>query len=260
MDVTLQKNELLEDIITIAQTAGDAILKFYRQEVLISTDKTDGTPLTEADLASHSIIVTKLQALTPETPIISEENKANISLDGVDLFWLVDPLDGTKEFINKNGDFTVNIALIENGCPILGVVYAPALNALYVGDVKAKNAFLITINDGTNTTMPLKTTLADEKGMIVVGSRSHNDPALMDEFLKEQSIQAFVSRGSSLKFCLIAEGKAHLYPRLGRTMEWDTAAGQAVLEAAGGKVTTLEGLPLLYGKVGLDNPHFVAMN
>lgn len=244
---------LLEDCIKTAWLAGDVIMGFYKGEIS-SEHKGDGSPITKADLAAHHIIVNALSKLTPEILIISEESETKASPTG-EFFWLVDPLDGTKEFINKNGEFTVNIALIQNGTPILGVVYAPALEQMYVGNVYSSKAYKY-FRDSRNQN--IKISNGSVAGNIVVGSRSHNDEEKMSAFLKDEKIKSFVGCGSSLKFCLIAEGKAQLYPRLGRTMEWDTAAGHAVLLAAGGSVKTLEGVPLVYGKDGLDNPHFVA--
>lgn len=246
-------DDLLKECIKTARLAGDTIMGFYDGEIA-SEHKGDGSPITQADLAAHNIIVNTLSKLTPEISIISEESEDKKLPDG-EFFWLVDPLDGTKEFINKNGEFTVNIALIQNGMPILGVVYAPALDQMYIGNVPSNEAYKDHGDSGKNN---IKVSYGSIEGSIVVGSRSHNDEEKMSAFLKGEKIKSFVGCGSSLKFCLIAEGKAQLYPRLGRTMEWDTAAGHAVLLAAGGSVKTLEGAPLVYGKNGLDNPHFIA--
>jgi 3'(2'), 5'-bisphosphate nucleotidase len=192
--------------------------------------------------------------LTPDIPVISEEQAAaGLAPPAGERFWLVDPLDGTREFIQRNGEFTINIALIEAGAPTLGVVLAPALGRLFAGAVghgarthDASGERSITCRN------------APAEGVTVVASRSHGDADALEIFLAEHKVAAQTSAGSSLKFCLVAAGEADLYPRLGRTMEWDTAAGHAVLAAAGGRVMTLDGMDLRYGKPGLDNPHFVA--
>ena len=246
---------LLENLISIGWQAANRVFELYQESITFSS-KADGSPLTQADLASHQIITEKLHLLLPDAVIISEENT---NLDSVPLknshqFWLVDPLDGTKEFINRNGEFTINIALIEAGQPILGIVCAPALNILYAG-LKDHGAFKM---DKSGMKVPITVMNSAPEGLYVVGSRSHGDKAAMDVYLAQQKVASFVATGSSLKFCRIAEGRAHLYPRLGRTMEWDTAAGHAVLAAAGGEVTTLDGKGLHYGKEGFENPHFVA--
>ncbi|WP_133128110.1 3'(2'),5'-bisphosphate nucleotidase CysQ [Legionella nagasakiensis] len=254
--MTIQTTEaLLNKLIDIAWEASDAVLDIYQNNIDYSI-KSDGSPLTQADLASHEIIVTKLHALTPEMPIISEESANLESIEGQNphQFWLVDPLDGTKEFINRNGEFTINIALIEATQPVMGVVCAPALHTLYAG-LKGKGAFKM---DSAGHKKPITVLKTTKEGLYVVGSRSHGAPAAMDAYLANKKIARFIATGSSLKFCKIAEGTAHLYPRLGRTMEWDTAAGHAVLAAAGGSVEQLDGTPLYYGKKGFENPHFVA--
>ena len=246
---------LLEDIISIGWQAANKILALYQESITFSNNA-DGSPLTQADLASHQLITKKLQLLVPDAVIISEENTGleNIPWKNHHQFWLVDPLDGTKEFINHNGEFTINIALIEAGQPILGIVCAPALNILYAG-LKDHGAFKM---DRLGVKIPITVMNTALEGLHVVGSRSHGDKAAMDTYLAKQTIASFTSIGSSLKFCLIAEGRAHLYPRLGRTMEWDTAAGHAVLAAAGGEVIRLDGELLYYGKKGFENPHFIA--
>ena len=223
---------LVKPIIELSVRAGESILKIYDTEFEID-EKKDSTPLTEADLQSHNIIVSGLKFITPDIPIISEEEKLESfsSRKSRRRYWLIDPLDGTREFINKNGEFTVNIALIENNIPILGVVHAPVKSETYIGcknyGAKKINAMKemknISINKKLNT--PLK----------VIGSRSHRGDSLA-KFLNFVGEHEFLSVGSSLKFCMIAEGKADLYPRFGPTSEWDTAAAQAVVEQAGGKV------------------------
>ena len=168
-------------------------------------------------------------------------------------FWLVDPLDGTKEFINRNGEFTVNIALIENGTPVLGVVFAPALDRMYAGAMG-----LGALLEVQGKRQAIECRSIPEDGLDVVASRSHGDADALDQFLNGRLVRSLKSAGSSLKICLIAEGEADLYPRLGRTMEWDIAAGHAVLAAAGGQIHALNGDVLSYGKRDLSNPHFYA--
>jgi 3'(2'), 5'-bisphosphate nucleotidase len=185
--------------------------------------------------------------------IVSEECLGSpADFQGSTYFWLVDPLDGTKEFINKNGQFTVNIALIEHGLPTVGVVYAPALDCLYAG----YGALAFTEKSGIRT--PISCRVIPEVGLTVVGSRSHGNDHALHAFLDGKVVHEIIPVGSSLKLCLVATGQADLYPRLGRTMEWDIAAGHAVLLGAGGMVYDLVGNPLKYGKPGLENPHFVA--
>jgi 3'(2'), 5'-bisphosphate nucleotidase len=245
--------DLLPEVIRIARVAGSAIMALYEGEMAVRR-KDDDSPVTAADEAAEAIILPALQALTPEIPIVSEEaaSAGHVPAFGR-RFWLVDPLDGTKEFIQQNGEFTVNIALIEAGKPVLGVVFAPALDRLYAGCVGA-GAHL----EDSAGSIAIACRAAPPEGLTVISSRSHADPAALDAFLAGRKIAAQANAGSSLKFCLVATGEADLYPRFGRTMEWDTAAGHAVLAAAGGRVQTFDGAELAYGKPGLDNPHFVA--
>ncbi len=187
-------------------------------------------------------------------PVAAEEAVAAGRLPALGRrFWLVDPLDGTKEFIGRNGEFTVNIALVEDGEPVLGTVFAPAIERLFLG---ASGVGAFVEEDGHRR--PIRCRAVAPAGLTVVASRSHGDAAALDAFLGGRRVAALTNAGSSLKLCLVAAGEADLYPRLGRTMEWDIAAGHAVLAAAGGRVLTLAGEPLRYGKPGLDNPHFVA--
>lgn len=246
-------DRLIPELTALCWQASDAIMSFYDEDYDYD-QKSDGSPLTRADIAAHNIIIDKLKELTPEIPIISEESEHKIDATSLEAFWLVDPLDGTKEFINKNGEFTVNIALIKNKQPILGFVCCPALNTLYVGKVHSGAYKQQRGKEQEN----IRVSNPGHDGLVVVGSRSHNDPKAMAQFLKGERIKSFIATGSSLKFCRVAEGGAHLYPRLGRTMEWDTAAGHAVLLAAGGIVNRVDGDALTYGKRGLDNPHFIA--
>lgn len=250
----------MKDIVALAVKAGDAILDIYSREDFGVTYKHDDAnqPLTLADNAANDIIEAGLKSLEPLTSILSEESKSVpfSQRRAWDSFWLVDPLDGTKEFIKRNGEFTVNIALIKEGVAILGVVHAPVLGVTYCG---AAGLGAFKTKDGVTKSI----TVADyTKSDVVkiVGSRSHGGPEL-DGFIKKLRDcgvkSEFVSMGSSLKLCLVAEGAAHLYPRFGPTMEWDTAAAQAVVEAAGGSVVGINGTPLLYNKENLLNPHFV---
>ena len=218
-------------------------------------DKADASPVTEADERAEACILAALAALTPDIPIVSEEAAAKGHTPKVsDRFWLVDPLDGTREFVNRNGEFTVNIAMIEHGAPTLGVVVAPALERAFWGALGV-GAFV----DDTGQSRAISCRRPPPEGLTVVSSRSHGDREALNKYLAGRRIAASSYSGSSLKFCLIAAGEADLYPRLGRTMEWDTAAGHAVLAAAGGQVMGLDGTALKYGKPEFANPHFVAM-
>jgi 3'(2'), 5'-bisphosphate nucleotidase len=240
-------------ITAIAKAAGAAILAIYRQDFDVFT-KEDSSPLTEADMASHNIIVKALQQLTPQIPVLSEESAAIPfnTRSGWNSYWLIDPLDGTKEFVNKNGEFTVNIALIENHRPVLGVVYLPVKETTYFG-VVGEGAYV----ERDGTTSAISVSSMAQSPLRVVGSRSHAGDSLR-KFLAEIGDHELLSMGSSLKLCLVAEGKADIYPRLGPTSEWDTAAAQAVVEAAGGKVTETSGEPLMYNrKESLLNPYFL---
>ena len=228
--------------------------------------KDDNSPVTIADDDAERIILDGLKQVAPDIPVISEEAaSAGHIPEFSDRFFLVDPLDGTKEFLNKNGEFTVNIALIENRVPTVGVVYAPAKNRIFYasGPGQAFEQHVTANAEGSLEKAPVAQHICarkpDDDGLVVIVSRTHRDHKT-EEYLDHYNVKEFLAAGSSLKFCLIAAGEADLYPRHGRTMEWDTAAGHAVLAAAGGSVTELDGQPLLYGKSerGLDNPHFVA--
>ena len=244
---------LLDALLPIARKAGAAIMDIYATDFAVR-GKADASPVTEADERAEAVILPELARLTPDIPIVSEEEASAGRIPTVgDRFWLVDPLDGTKEFINRNGEFTVNIALIENGSPVLGVVFTPALDRLFAGAVGV-TAFVE--DKGVRRDIACRTPPAE--GLTVVASRSHGDAEALASFLAGRKVASQTNAGSSLKLCLVAAGEADVYPRLGRTMEWDIAAGHAVLAAAGGRVQTLAGEPLRYGKPGLDNPHFVA--
>ena len=257
---------LLPAVRALALEAGALILRHYA-EGAPATAKADGSPVTEADRAAEALITPALRHLLPGVPVVAEEAAAAGDLPAIEAagrFWLVDPLDGTKEFVNRNGDFTVNIALIENGAPVLGVVFAPVPGDLYTGIVGA-GARLARPGEPERAIVARE---APESGWIAVGSRNHYDPAVEGPFLAGFPIGERRSRGSSLKFGLVAEGLADIYPRIGPTCEWDTAAGHAVLLAAGGRVEEIGGgghgetpgggKPLGYGKPGFRNPPFVA--
>lgn len=246
--------ELLNKIEKTAVKAGNAILEIYNSADFGVEIKSDDSPLTKADLAAHNVIIKDLAEITPDIPILSEES-TNIKFEERrqwNKYWLVDPLDGTKEFIKKNGEFTVNIALIENGSPILSVVYVPVQDIAYTA-AKGYGAFkkVKGLRQQINTLAPARNT------PIVVGSRSHISEDVQ-KYLNKLGKHEMTPMGSSLKFCIVAEGKADLYPRLGLTSEWDTAAAQCIVEQAGGRVVTLDNEPLQYNtKDSLLNPYFV---
>jgi 3'(2'), 5'-bisphosphate nucleotidase len=249
----LELASLLPDIVALAGRAGALILEHYDVDVAVRA-KADASPVTVADEAAEALILEGLARLTPSIPVIAEETVAagHVPEIGADRFWLVDPLDGTKEFLSRNGEFTVNIALIEGREPVLGVVLAPALGKVWWG-ARGAGAML---REGEGE-RPIAARPRPARGVVAVASRSHNDPATQ-AFLDQAGDAERNSAGSSLKFCLIAEGRADVYPRFGPTMEWDTAAGHAVLDAAGGTVTTKDGAPFRYRKPGFRNPEFIA--
>jgi 3'(2'), 5'-bisphosphate nucleotidase len=248
--------DLIEPIAALAHEAGEAILEVYATDFDVQS-KADESPLTQADLASQRRIIAKLRELTPDIPIISEES----GLPAFDergkwrRYWLIDPLDGTREFVNRNGEFTVNIALIEAGRPVFGVVHVPVQHKTYIGceghgtELRDRGGSLLKVRVADTSCSPVR----------VVGSRSHRGASL-DAFLAGLGDYNFVPMGSSLKFCAVAEGTADVYPRLGPTSEWDTAAAQAVVEQAGGAVLQLDGKPLSYNqKSDILNPWFVVL-
>jgi 3'(2'), 5'-bisphosphate nucleotidase len=245
----------LDAAIRLARDAGALIMEIYAGGFEVR-DKRDASPVTEADERAEVVLVEGLRRLMPGVPIVAEEQMArgHTPTEPLTSFWLVDPLDGTKEFINRNGEFTVNLALIQEGRPVLGVVYAPALGRLFAGA-----AGLGSVEEEAGVRRPIRVRPVPEEGLTVVESRSHADSAGMTAFLRGRNVSAFKSAGSSLKFCLVAAGEADVYPRLGRTMEWDTAAGHAILLASGGSVQDMAGTALRYGKPGFENPHFVAL-
>jgi 3'(2'), 5'-bisphosphate nucleotidase len=252
-DDRLADPALLDAVAAIARRAGAVIMEVYETDFAVR-GKADASPVTAADERAEALIVPALQALAPEVPVVAEEAVAAGACPQVgEWFWLVDPLDGTKEFIGRNGEFTVNVALVRRGEPVLGVVLAPALGRLFAG-VVGQGAWV----EDAGGRRPIRCRPVPDAGLTVVASRSHGDAAALDAYLAGRKVAALANAGSSLKLCLVAAGEADLYPRLGRTMEWDIAAGHAVLAAAGGRVMTLGGEPLRYGKPGFENPHFAA--
>lgn len=252
-------NALAAEMRRLALLAGEEILRIYRSPDFGVRAKGDASPVTEADEAADALISAGLRAAFPAMPLVTEE-QADSHGQQVATFLIVDPLDGTREFVQRRGDFTVNIAYVENGVPRRGVVYAPARGRLFY-----------TMADGTSVeeegpfdpaipgpTRPLRVSQPDNAALMVVASKSHRDAAT-DAYIAKYRVRDMTSAGSSLKFCLVATGEADLYPRLGRTMEWDTAAGDAVLRGAGGRMVTFDGhAPFAYGKPGFANPFFIA--
>ena len=252
---------MIDKIIEIAINAGNAILEIYKQDFTVEL-KSDDSPLTLADKTANEIIINGLKTINNSIPIISEENKLIDFSERKNWTkcWIVDPLDGTKEFIKKNGEFTVNIALVEYGIPVLGVVHVPAQNITYYAE---KNIGCYKIENGNSTQLKIRR-LAEDGVLKIVGSRSHQTPELL-AYVEQQKTKfanvEFVAAGSSLKFCLLAEGKADVYPRLGPTMEWDTCAGQIVATEAGAEVLRFDNNePLLYNRENLLNPFFIVKN
>jgi 3'(2'), 5'-bisphosphate nucleotidase len=244
---------LLAQVEAIARAAGAVILQVYGTDFAVA-DKADASPVTAADEQAEALITPALQALQPAWAVVAEEAAAQGQLPQTGRrWWLVDPLDGTREFVSRNGEFTVNIALIEDGMPVLGVVFVPVQDLLYAGLV-GQGAWL----QAQGLRREIRCRAAPPAGITLACSRSHGDEAATAAWLNGRPVAATLKAGSSLKFGLIAAGLADVYPRLGRTMEWDTAAGHAVLRAAGGTVCDLAGRPLRYGKPGYENPHFVA--
>jgi 3'(2'), 5'-bisphosphate nucleotidase len=254
---------MLEKFVEIAFSAGRLIMDVYMSDFQVF-EKEDASPVTEADQRAEALILGELARFFPEIPVIAEEEAAAGRIPELSngTFILVDPLDGTKEFINRRPDFTVNIALVENGVPIAGVVFAPARGVAYCGS--GNYAEKLIVDSDFRVSNREKIAVRKPGGtLIAVASRSHNSPETM-AFLEENGIKEYKSIGSSLKFCLIAEGEADVYPRFGRTMEWDTAAGDAVLRAAGGMTKNTDGSPFVYGKRNqaddsdFANPSFIA--
>jgi 3'(2'), 5'-bisphosphate nucleotidase len=252
--MSASREELLEAARRAALAAGAAILKVYADDFEVYK-KSDATPVTEADLAAERVIIATLQQAFPEIPIVSEEwVEASGLPPAASRFWAVDPLDGTKEFVARNGQFAVSIGLVEDGRPVLGVVHGPALGVTYAacGPGTATRS----LRGGMARRIAAREPPKD--GLVVIHSRSNENSRRLAEFLRDFPVSARKSCGSALKFGVIAAGEADFYPRFGTTMEWDTAAGQAILESAGGRVDSLAGTPLAYGKPGLKNDGFLA--
>jgi 3'(2'), 5'-bisphosphate nucleotidase len=253
---------MLRALASIAYDAGAIVLAHYHEEI-VARRKEDKSPVTEADVESERFIIKRLAQLAPGVPVVAEEEAAAGHVPKIGhRFFLVDPLDGTKEFVAKNGEFTINIAEVIEGKPVRGVIHAPAKDRLFFGEVLAGAYEIFAPPGGAPNFAEAKeihVRRAPEDGLVAVVSRSHLDKKT-EEYLAQYKIKKFVSGGSALKFCLVASGEADIYPRHGRTMEWDTASGHAILAAAGGSLTTLDGRPFHYGKVaeGFANPYFLA--
>jgi 3'(2'), 5'-bisphosphate nucleotidase len=256
----LEYDKLISVMRTLALEAGAKIMEIYEADDFAVKVKSDASPVTEADEAADAIISAGLRAAFPEVPLVTEEQAASHG-ETAKTFLIVDPLDGTKEFINRRGDFTVNIAYVEAGVPTRGVVYAPAKGRMFYTladgtSVEEEGPFAL---DTPGALRPVRVTQPDNTALMVVASKSHRDQAT-DDYIGKYAVKDMTSAGSSLKFCLVATGEADLYPRLGRTMEWDTAAGHAVLTGAGGQVVRFEDhQPLTYGKADFANPFFIAL-
>ncbi len=267
-------DRLSETMRQLGLEAGQAIMTIYEAASRATPDgvaaaidlhaKADASPVTSADLAADRIISDGLRAAFPDVPLVTEEQAASHAIDPGQAFLIVDPLDGTKEFVQRRGDFTVNIAYVERGVPVRGLVYAPARGRLFYTNAMGQSVEEHGVGGATpgaglaGVCEPCRVSRPDNAALRVVASQSHRDAAT-DAWIGQLAVGAFRPAGSSLKFCLVACGEADLYPRLGRTMEWDTAAGQAVLMGAGGVVVRLgDHAPLSYGKPGWENPHFLA--
>lgn len=252
-------DNLVPVIRRLAIQAGDKIMEIYESDDFEIRSKSDESPVTAADEAADEIISKGLRAAFPEMMLVTEEQADTHTTKG-DTFLIVDPLDGTKEFIHRRGDFTVNIALVENGSPTRGVVYAPAKDRMFFTradgqSVEETGEFDV---ETVGPTKPINVAASDNSALMVVASKSHRDQAT-DDYINKYAVKDSKSAGSSLKFCLVATGEADIYPRVGRTMEWDTAAGHAVLSGAGGHVVRFDDhSPLVYGKDDYANPFFIA--
>jgi 3'(2'), 5'-bisphosphate nucleotidase len=251
--MSMDDDQLIALAADLATQAGIAILEVRRRGFDVQR-KEDRSPVTAADHAAEAIIVAGLRAATPDLPVVAEEEAAGGRITAAaPQVWLVDPLDGTREFANGSDEFAVNIGLVRDGRVALGVVGVPATGELF-GGIVGRGAWKRTAGGAPQ---PIATRVPPPEGITVLASRHHGDPGQLDAFLRSRRVARTLNFGSSLKFCRLAEGIADLYPRFGRTMEWDTCAPQAVLEAAGGSVRTLDGASLRYGKPGWENPHFV---
>lgn len=252
-------DKLVKIMRRLSLQAGDKIMAIYGSDDFDVKSKSDDSPVTAADEAADAIISAGLRAAFPDVMLVTEEQSATHTAQG-DTFLIVDPLDGTKEFIHRRGDFTVNIALVEGGVPTRGVVYAPAKSRMFFtqADGQSVEETGDFNKDKVGSVKAISVSDADNDALLVVASKSHRDQAT-DDYIGKYQVQDMKSAGSSLKFCLVATGEADLYPRLGRTMEWDTAAGHAVLNGAGGAVVRFDDLtPLTYGKTDFANPFFIA--
>ena len=255
----MPNTKIVSEIRRLSILAGTEIMRIYEGDDFDVKLKSDDSPVTAADEAADALIFAGLRAAFPDIEIVTEEQSDSHSITA-DRFFIVDPLDGTKEFVHRRGDFTVNIALIENGTPVLGVVYAPARQRLFYTQADGQTVEELGVFDPdvVGEINPISVTKPDNTSLTVVASKSHRDQAT-DDYIDKYNVNAFQSAGSSLKFCLVAAGEADLYPRLGRTMEWDTAAGHAVLLGAGGDVIRFDDhTPLTYGKPIYENPFFIA--
>ncbi|MCV2867360.1 3'(2'),5'-bisphosphate nucleotidase CysQ [Defluviimonas sp. WL0002] len=243
----------------LALEAGDRIMEIYSAPDFEVRAKSDSSPVTAADEAADALIAEGLAEAFPQIPLVTEE-QSDTHGQSVGTFLIVDPLDGTKEFVQRRGDFTVNIAFVQDGVPLRGVVYAPAKGRLFytLGDGRAVEEKGPFEKDQPGEQVPITVSVPDNRGLMVVASKSHRDQAT-DDYIARYAVRDMTSAGSSLKFCLVATGEADFYPRLGRTMEWDTAAGDAVLRGAGGCMVRFEDhAPFTYGKPGFENPFFIA--
>lgn len=252
---TMSLNEYLAPCCDLARDAGALIMRYFDSEFDMR-HKEDNSPVTNADTEANLLITNALKKLSPHIPVIAEEDEElgqDYLTGSHSLFWLVDPLDGTRSFVRGEPEFTVNIGLIRDGAPLLGVIYAPPQDTLYYGQV-GQGAFR---RVGHHAPEPIHARAPQPDGVTVVRSKSHPSPAT-EAYLKTLKVKEMSCGGSSLKICMVAEGSADIYPRFGRTMEWDTAAGHAILIAAGGRMETPGGAPLAYGKPGFENPHFIA--
>ncbi len=249
---------LLPELVALARAASEAVLRVYQGQPVVRR-KADASPVTQADEASEAIILAGLRQLTPDIPAVSEEavERGDFAFDPArppHRFWLVDPVDGTKEFVNRTGEFTINIGLVEGQKPVLGILHAPLSHVTYT----AAGPGTAAIHRGDAAAAPIHVRRPPPSGLVVLGSRSHGDKPAISAFLEDFKVAELRLMGSAIKFALIAEGSADLYPRFGPTMEWDTCAGQAILESAGGHITSLSGAAMHYGKPGFLNPDFIA--
>lgn len=247
---------LLPDIVSIARRASQEILRIYNRGFNVR-DKVDASPITEADEASEALILAGLKALTPDIPAFGEEavSRGEANADTLPArFWLVDPLDGTREFVARNGEFAICIGLVEARRPVLGVLHAPVLDTSW----SAAGPGTACVWRGSARPVSIQARRPPATGLIAVQSRSHGDRAAVEALCAEHAVSEILIQGSAIKLGALAEGQADFYPRFGKTMEWDTCAGHAILEAAGGQLQTMSGAPLLYGKPGFRNPDFIA--